>query len=108
MPTPYASVELSLGAATTAALANASMTLGVLNIDGVFDTIDGQPGMAGGAMQSQRTQFVFSTAALGAAVLAENDTVTITYRGEPLVRRVALRTDLDAIGQTVLDLAWLV
>lgn len=105
MPTPFDTVELSLGSATTAALANATLTLGLLNIDGVLDTIDGQPSMAGGAMQSQRTQFVFSTAALGAAVLVENTTVIIDYRGQSLVRRVALRTDIEAIGQTVLDLA---
>ncbi|MGL6290682.1 MAG: hypothetical protein ACRC2H_08365 [Silanimonas sp.] len=105
MPTTYAAIEQHLGAATAAALANATMTAGVLTIDGVYDTIDGQPGMAGGSMQSQRSQFVFATAALGAALLAEDDIVTIAYRGSTLSRRVALRTDHEPIGQTVLDLA---
>lgn len=104
MAVDFAAVELRLGARTAALLANATLTVGTTALDGVLDEVDVQPALGGAIFQGQRTQFICATAQLGAEVVAEGTAVAVDYRGQTRAYTVALRTDHEPIGQTVLDL----
>lgn len=104
MSTAFAAAEQRLGQVTAALLANATLTEGDLELDGVLDEVDVIPPIGSTPMQGQRSQFVFETALAEGAVFAEGDAVSVAYRGVAQSYTVAQVTDLRQVGQTVLDL----
>ena len=100
----FAALEQRLGERTAKLLADATMSLGALSIDGMLAKADQLPQFGQVALQAKAQAFVFATALIGATPLSEGDLVTITKNAVAKQYRIGMRVDLEDVGQTVLEL----
>jgi hypothetical protein len=104
VPTPFATLETRLGARTAALLADATLTVGAISVDGTLDVALGEPSMGMSTVQSKRVQFICPAADIAAAALGEDDLVTVTKNSVATQYQLALPPQTEGFGQAVLDL----
>lgn len=97
--TPFAAIETRLGARTAAMLADATLSAGMLAVDGILD----EANVEQGGLMGRRVQFICATEDLDGAVFDEDDTVTITKNAVATSYLVALAPSVEG-GQTRIDL----
>lgn len=97
--TPFAALETRLGARAAVMLADATLSVGAVTVDGILD----QANTEQGGLMGRRSQFVCATEDLDGEVLEEDDAVTITKNGVATAYLVAIAPGVEG-GQTRIDL----